>query len=254
MFMAKLTFFDCNCSVGRVPYPLLMDISDANGLRREMDTAGIEEALVFHTMARDVSPPLGNKLLHEEIDHIHGLYPVWVVLPHHTGEMAQPAMLIKDMEERGVKAVRMYPTKDYHSFSLSEWNSGELLSALEEARIPLMLDIEIVWWDTIHTILEKHPGLPVIASNVSYRHNRFAYPLFEKYENFYIETSRYFGAGSFEDVVKRFGPRPLLFGTNMPRYTGTAAVSMLTYADISSEAKRAIAGTNLHTLLEDVLT
>ena len=41
MFMAKLAFFDCNCSIGRVPYPLLMDISDAQGLRREMDTAGI---------------------------------------------------------------------------------------------------------------------------------------------------------------------------------------------------------------------
>ncbi len=252
--MAKLAFFDCNCSVGRVPYPLLMDISDVKGLHREMDTAGIEEALVFHTMARDASPPVGNILLHNEIDHVPGLHPVWVVLPHHTGEMAQPAKLIKDMEEKGVKAVRMYPTKDYHSFSLSAWNSGELLSALEEVRIPLMLDIEIVWWDTIHTILEKYPCLPVIATNVSYRHNRFTYPLLGKYENFYIETSRYFGAGTVEDVVKRFGARSILFGTNMPRHTGTAAVSMLTFADIPGEAKGAIAGENLRTLLEGVLS
>ena len=252
--MGKLSFFDCNCSVGRVPYPHLLDIPDAAGLRREMDTAGIEEALVFHAMARDASPPLGNTLLHEETKDVQGLHPVWVVLPHHTGEMPAPRELLKEMEGKSVKAVRMYPTKDYHSFSLSEWSSGQLLSTLEEARVPLMLDLEIVWWEAIQTILENHSRLPVIATNVSYRHNRFTYPLFEKYENLYVETSRYFGAGTFEDVVEHFGPRPILFGTNMPRYTGTAAVSMLTYADISTEAREAIAGGNLRNLLKEALS
>lgn len=252
--MAKLSFFDCNCSVGRVPYPALTDIPDAEGLRREMDTAGIEEALVFHTMARDASPPEGNMLLHEAIKGVRGLYPVWVVMPHHTGEIPPPVKLLKDMEEKGVKAVRMYPGKDHHSFSLAEWNCGELLSALEEAHVPLMLDIEIVWWEAVQIILSNHPRLPLIATNVSYRHNRFTYPLFEKYENLHVETSRYFGAGTFEDVVSRFGPRPILFGTNMPLYTGTAAVSMLTYADIPNDAKEAIAGGTLRTLLKEALT
>lgn len=252
--MKKLHFFDCNCSVGRVPYPHLLDISDAEGLRREMDTAGIEEALVFHTMARDASPPLGNSLLREAIAGVEGMYPVWVVLPHHTGEIPPPHELLKDMKEKGVRAVRMYPTKDFHSFSLAEWSSGELLVALEEAHVPLMLDIEIVWWEAIQTILDKYPGLPVIATNVSYRHNRFTYPLFEKYENLYVETSRYFGAGNFEDIVKRFGPMSILFGTNMPQYTGTAAVAMLSYADISREDKEAIAGGTLRSLLKEALS
>ncbi|MFC1528977.1 amidohydrolase family protein [Candidatus Latescibacterota bacterium] len=252
--MSKLAFFDCNCSVGRVSHPHIYDISDAAGLRIEMDTAGIEEALIYHTIARDANPPLGNSLLHEEISGVAGLHPAWVVLPHHTGEMPHPRKLLKDMEGNGVKAVRMYPTKDYHSFSLSEWGSGELLSALEEARVPLMLDLEIVWWEAIQKVLENHPRLPVIATNVSYRHNRFSYPLFEKYENLYVETSRYFGAGTIEDVVSCFGSRPILFGTNMPQYTGTAAVSMLTYAEISREDKKAIAGGNLRNLLKEALS
>ena len=252
--MAKLRFFDCNCSVGRVPYPLIMDIPDAKGLRCEMDTAGIEEALVYHTMARDSSPPLGNKILQEAIAHAQGLHPAWVVLPHHTGEMPHPRKLLKDMEENGVRAVRMYPTRDYHSFSMSEWCVGELLSALEEAHVPLMLDIEIVWWETMQTILEKHPCLPVIATNIGYRHNRYTYPLFERYENLYVETSRYFGAGTIEEVVNKFGARPILFGTNMPQLTGTAAVSLLTYADIPFEEKEAIAGGNLRSLLKEALS
>jgi predicted TIM-barrel fold metal-dependent hydrolase len=157
------------------------------------------------------------------------------------------------MEKSGVKAVRMYPTKDFHSFSLAEWSCGKLFAALEEARVPLMLDIEIVWWESIQAILENHPCLPVVATNVSYRHNRFTYPLFERYDNIYVETSRYFGAGNFEDVVDRFGPRRILFGSNMPQFTGTAAVSMLTYADIPKKAKEAIAGGTLRKLLKEAL-
>lgn len=252
--MAKLRYFDCNCSIGRTPYPQLLDISDAGGLVREMDTAGIEEALVYHSVAKDCDPALGNRLLDEAIADNDRLHPCWVVLPHHTGEMPEPMALLNEMERKGVKAVRMYPTKDFHSFSLAEWNCGELLAALEEARVPLMLDIEIVWWEAIVAILASHPRLPVIAANVSYRHNRFTYPLFAKHENLYLETSRYFGAGVFEDVVSRFGSRHLLLGSNMPRFTGTAVVSMLTYADIPPSDKEAIAGGNLQRLLKEALS
>ena len=252
--MAKLTYFDCNCSVGRVPYPCLLDISDVSGLLSEMDTAGIEEALVYHTISRYTDPVLGNRLLHEEIAGIERLFPVWVVMPHTTGELPPPKKLLKEMNANGVKAVRMYPTKDHHSFSLEEWSSGMLLSALEEAGVPLMLEIEIVWWESVAKILKNHPQLPVIIIDANYRHNRFTYPLFDRYKNIYIEISRHFGAGTIEDVVKRFGARPILFGTNMPQYTGTAAVSLLTYADIPHEDKEAIAGGNLRRLLEEALS
>jgi predicted TIM-barrel fold metal-dependent hydrolase len=250
--MAKLKFFDCNCSVGRVRYPNLTDIPDAAGLLKEMDTAGIEEALVYHVMARDVDPVLGNQKLHEEIAEHERLHPVWVVIPHHTGEMPKPEKLLNTMKEKGVKAVRMYPTKDYHGFSLEEWCSGKLLSALEEARVPLIMEIEIVWWDAVAALLKNHPQLPVIIADANYRHNRFTYPLFEQHENLYVETTRHFGSGIFEDIVGKFGSRPILFGTNMPRYTGTAAVSMLTYADIPHYDKAAIAGENLRRLLKAV--
>ncbi len=252
--MAKLNFFDCNCSIGRVPYPQLLDISDVAGLLGEMDTAGIEEALVYHAAAKDTDPVYGNGLLDEAIAGEKRLHPCWVVMPHHTGEMPSPKALLKEMERKGVKAVRMYPAKDFQSFSLAEWSSGALLAALEEARVPLMLDIEIVWWEAVQTILAAHPKLPIIATNVSYRHDRFTYPLFEKYDTLYVEMSRWFGAGALEAVVSRFGSRPILAGTNMPRFTGTAVVSMITYADISREDKEAVAGGNLRKLMKEALS
>jgi predicted TIM-barrel fold metal-dependent hydrolase len=58
------------------------------------------------------------------------------------------------------------------------------------------------------------------------------------------------GGGAVEDLVKRFGSNHLLFGTNMPQYTGTAAIALLTYSDIDQKAKQAIAGGNLRNLLK----
>ena len=252
--MAKLAYFDCNCCVGRIAYPLLHDISDAEGLIREMDTAGVEEALVFHTSARDSDPATGNRMLLDEIAENERLHPVWVVIPHHTGEMPEPEALLREMDSNGVRAVRMYPSGDSQSFSLADWNAGMLLGALSEAGIPLMLDIEITGWETIADILKRYPKLPLIVADANYRHNRFSYPLFEKFENLHLELSRHFGAGIIEDIVARFGSERLLFGTNMPQYTGTAAVSLLTYSEIPRADKENIAGGNLRRILGRALS
>jgi len=249
--MKKLEFFDCNCSIGRTVYPFSGDLSTPDDLLKEMDCAGIDKALVFHTFSRDVNPMLGNDILIEQIKNYKNLFPVWTVLPHQTGEMLPPDKLLKVMENKGIKAVRLYPTKDFQSFSISEWNSGKLLSALENAYIPLMMDIEINGWDVIQGLISKYPKLPVIAMNVSYRHNRFTYPLFEKYSNIYVETSRYFGAGVIEDVYEKFGSGKIIFGTNSPQYTGTSAISMITYAEIPDEAKQAIASDNLKRIITE---
>jgi hypothetical protein len=170
-----------------------------------------------------------------------------------TGEIAKPDLLLQEIKENNIKAVRLYPTKDFHSFSLSEWCSGELLTVLEENRMPVLLDIEIVNWEDIHSIVNHYKNLPIIITNCSYRHNRYLYPLLEKHNNFFIELSRYMGAGAIEHFVQNFGASRLLFGTNMPRYTGTAAVALLTYSDIAYDEKKAIAGDNLINLLKRVL-
>jgi len=250
--MDKLTYFDCYCSVGRLGWPILLDIPDAAGLKREMAAAGIERALVSHALARSGNPGLGNARLMTEIAGDPDLDPVWFLLPPHTGEMPHPQRLLEEMKIAGVKAVRLDPGRAQHGFSLAEWCSGALLEALAEARLPLILDADIVTWEEVKSILDPRPGMPLIMANCSYRHNRYLYPLFERYPSLHVEMSRFLGAGTIEDVVRRFGPRPLLFGTNMPRYTGTAAVARLAYAEIGRADKQAIAGGNLKRILGEI--
>jgi len=250
--MEKIKFFDCNCQIGRVGYPHLLDVSKVNRLLEEMARAGIEEALVYHSVARYGHPPLGNQLLLDEIKGHDNLHPVWVLLPHHTGEMEPPENLMIKMKNNGIKAARVFPGRTFHGFSLDEWCLGDLLSALESVKMPLFLDIETVSWEEIYNLLIKHPNLPLIISNCSYRHNRYLYPLWDKFDHLYVETSWFMGAGTIEDIVKRFGSKRILFGTNLLRYTGTAAVALITYADISHADKVAIASINLERILNEV--
>jgi predicted TIM-barrel fold metal-dependent hydrolase len=252
--MDKLSYYDCNCSIGRAGYPLLLDIPDVEGLKKEMAAAGVERALVSHALARLGDPVLGNSRLMAEIAGDPDLDPVWFLLPHHTGEMPPPRRLLEELKAGRVRAVRMDPGRAQHGFSLAAWCAGELVEALDQARLPLMLDAELVTWDEVQELLDRHPGLPVIMANCSYRHNRFLYPLFERYANLYVETSRFLGAGTIEDVVRRFGSRPLLFGTNMPQYTGTAAVGRLAYAEIEPADKDAVAGGNLRRMVRETWT
>ena len=168
-----------------------------------------------------------------------------------TGEMPKPKELLALMKDKGVRAARMYPTRAMHNFSLEEWCAGDLLDALEEKRVPLMLDTEIVSWEDVHRVLTNHPELPVIMTNCTYRFNRYLYPMFEKFENLHVEMSRFMGQCCIEDVVARFGARTLVFGTNLPQYTGTAAVGRLTYADIEWKDKEAVASGNLKAILKE---
>jgi predicted TIM-barrel fold metal-dependent hydrolase len=156
------------------------------------------------------------------------------------------------MREKGVKAARLYPGRAHHGFTLADWCAGGLLDALDAARMPLLLDIESVSWEDVYALLKRYQRLPIVVSNCSYRHNRYLYPLWERFGNLYVETCRFLGAGTIEDVVRRFGAGHLLFGSNMPVYTGTAIVARITYADISREDKEAIASGNLKRLLEEL--
>ena len=232
-----------------------------------MSSAGIEEALVFHSMARDANPPLGNKLLHEEIDNIPGLYPVWVILPHHTDEMEKPVNLIRIIIDSGVKAVRMFPgppvplpefTSQLHRYSLIETVCGELLGILQQHRIPLFLEAQtfnaapLIGWDRIEWILHSYPDLPLIIGGLRQRDNRTLYALMDRFACLYLDITLFATHRGIEDMVRRFGAERMLFGSGLPVYAGGGSVIQLRYAEIEESQKQMIAGNNLRALLEGV--
>ena len=252
--MQKLRFFDCNAYFGPRKLQLPGSFSTKDELIAHMESYGIEKALVSHAFARELDPTEGNARLMNEIENDANFAPVWVVLPHHTGEFPEPKKLIKMLKEQNVRAVTMFPNAANYFFSMEEWNCGELYDALEKARIPLFIAYPQIdpFLNGLNALLEAHPKLPVVLTNSNYRIARNAYPLLKKHKNLYLETFGFKAQDGIEEVCKLFGAERLIFGSGMPESSGAAAVTMITYANISFEEKQMIASGNLEKLLGGV--
>jgi len=244
-----MDFFDCNVVLGPLTAPTTRAFPTVDGLLAEMDRAGIARALVYHSLAREWHAPAGNAALMTAIADQERLEPCWVLLPPATREMPAPDRLLAQMEDAGVRAARLFPGPDVHNFSLADWCSGSLLAALEEARTPTFIDLDQPSWETLANLLSRHPRLPIVLTNVSYRIDRYLYPLWERHANLFVELSGYQGQRALEAVCERFGAERLLFGTHLPEFDAGPTIAHVAYADVAESAKRAIAGGNLERLL-----
>ncbi|MDO8685244.1 MAG: hypothetical protein Q7J78_01075, partial [Clostridiales bacterium] len=184
--MEPIAFFDCNCSIGMRGILNSGSFYKVEDLITKMKYYGIVKALTYHSMAREYSPAFGNNLLMDEIKDYPFLYPVWVVMHHHTAEFPEPKKLARQLKENNIRAVRMFPAVSDQNYSISEWNCGELLSMLEKSRIPLMLGFDQLTWNELHELCREHPELNVILTGVNYRIDRNLYALFEKFDNLFV--------------------------------------------------------------------
>ena len=242
----KLDFFDCNCQIGRPGVPLESGLTTPEQVLERIKPLGINRALVYSVLSKELHPCEGNPKL---LDEIKGFpfTPCWVALPTSTGEIGSPEHFIEDMRKNGVRAVRLFPS--LHSYCLQPWCVGPLLEALQANKVPVFVEIAQTSFDHIAAVLADFPKLRLVLLRPAYRFDRYLYPLMEKYENLFVDTSNYVVSGGIEAICSRFGCRRLVFGTEMPHFEPGAAVSSITYADISDVEKQAIAGGNLENLL-----
>jgi predicted TIM-barrel fold metal-dependent hydrolase len=178
------------------------------------------------------------------------LVPCVTLLPPDTAELPPPDEHLPALIRQGVRGARLYPKS--HNFSLAEWCAGGLLAAMERHRLPLSIDLAETSWDDLHGVCAAHFELPVIVTRVNYRHERVLYPLFRHHPRLHVEISYFQGHRGIEEVVDRFGPERLLFGSGLPFYTPGAPVVMVVRADVGDAARQAIAGGTLRRLMEEV--
>lgn len=223
-------------------------------LLARMNSYGINSALTYHAFAQELNSLDGNAMLLSEIAGEPRLFPLWSVMPHHTGEFPEPDKLICEMKKNQVKAVTMFSALEDYYFSINEWSVGELLSALETHGIPLFLRMNNFSNNIngLFEMLSAHPKLIVCLKSVTYRMARILFPLLEMFENLYIESSGYKQQDGIEDFCKRFGAERMLFGSGMPTGSGSAAVAMITYSNITLDEKKLIASENLNRILGGV--
>lgn len=251
--MHSLRFFDCNASFGRRSVRNPGSFYRKEELLQKMTDYGIERALVYHAMAKEYDPQVGNGILAQEIENEPRLCPVWALLPHYTGEFDTPDETAEKMRRQGVRAVTMFPSPACQFFSLAEFTCGEIFTMLEAHHIPLFIGMDqLGGLAGLEGICARHPELRVVVTGVNYRIDRDLYPLLAQYPYIYIETSGYKTMDGVGTICARFGAGRLLFGTGMPVTSGSGAVGLITYASISDEEKQMIAAGNLEKLLGGV--
>jgi predicted TIM-barrel fold metal-dependent hydrolase len=255
--MTDIVFYDANCQIGRHNYRLEGTPFAVEDLASDMEAQGIARRLVYHSVAKEYSPAVGNQRVLQEVAPYSGLDACWAMGAWVTEEMPRPEELAAAMQAAGVRAARFFTR--YHYVPMGEWSLGVLWSELEVHRIPLFLDLGYRWAtmddfdpEPVYQLCHNHPELPVILVKHRMRYNRQPYQLLATCPNLRLELSGQWNYRAVEDVCRRFGPERILFGTNWPYMDSSFAVAAVMYAEISDVERAAVAGGNLQQLLESV--
>jgi predicted TIM-barrel fold metal-dependent hydrolase len=253
-----MRYLDSCASIGmhgptdaRVPWEVV-DLLD------DMEHTGIHGALVWHWLAREYAPTYGNDVLLEEVAEHERLLPCWVLVPHHAGEMPPGSEVVAEMQERGVRAAKMFPRR--HGYRFDEAVCGEIFSALEAAELPLLIDVGVGEEDQQATFAEvaevcrEHPNLPVLLQKAKWNQTRDVLALLDRHANTYVEFSTFQIHYGLEYLAERIGADRLLLGTEWPFKSPGAARAFIDYCELSDADKAKVAGQNLAYLLKlDVL-
>ncbi len=248
--MENMLFYDCNCAVGAKNAPSPWSPHMPKDILREMSLAGIKRAWAYCNLCLDYHPLVGNEEMLNIAETYPAFSPVFVVMPNHTREFLDPEELVLKMKRENVRMARACPRYNSNTFSLEDWCSGELLSALGDAGIPLLLDIDQSDWESVRKLCLSHPNLNVIVTNVYYRNLRYAVPLLKQLPNLFMDTSGLKVCNGLDEMANLVGVEKLLFGSDLGELSAGSAVCIVTYSALSDEDKRLVASGNLMRLLE----
>ncbi len=217
-------------------------------LVEELKFCSISGALVTHCAQWHYDAMLENRRLLDRIRGHDFLFPIWCAFPHWTGEMPEPADLLKEMSDRNVRAVML--NTGTNGWSIISRTSRPLLDALEKHRVMTILDANESDLDKLEQVCIEHPELPVVLRHAKWAQCHSVVPLLLNYKNFHITLDHFQVNLAPEWLVARGCENQLLYASNATYMSAGAHRLYVDYADISPAAKAKIAGGNLTRLLK----
>lgn len=251
--MESIKYIDSFASIGKWPVKDPAAPWTVEKMLEDMKRCGIHAALVFSNLAKELQPSVGNNIVSEVCGQNPRLIPCWVALPYQTGEAPEGSKFVEEMLARGGKAVKIFP--QLHKYALNERTAGNLLGALQEAQIPLLIDagqydpFRQITWEEVEWLAVSYPNLDILLQAVRWESTRYLLPLLRKFINLSVEFSSYQANRIIEFLIEKVEVDQLLFGTQMMEKSPGAAKAFIDYADIDDSARRKIAAGNLMRLL-----
>ena len=215
---------------------------------------GIDSRLCLHAESRDGVPDEGNHAMSRMAPVAPGTGVMWTVLPPRRFGGVAAAQLIGDAESAGVGMFALFPkTHAHHS---APWANRELYAAMQEARLPLALDLEQTSYDEVHAIATAYPKLPILLWGAWYVDERLLVPLLDLCPNVLVGLAggRHVFIPTFgiEQFSARYGPGRLVFGSGWPAQSPGPYLSYVRYAAVRDHIKDAILGDTVRALLAAV--
>jgi predicted TIM-barrel fold metal-dependent hydrolase len=245
-----LSFFDAHCMVGKRADRKPGEPWSVESLLDDMRRCTIASALVSHATSRDYDPRAGNGAIADLVANHPELHGCWAILPPATGELPDPESFVREMIDKRIEAGIAYPKA--HTYSLSDWSVGPLLRAFDRNRIPLLLPNGEYAWDDVDRICRAFPYMPLILTGLNYRQLRHLLPLWEVHRNLFVDISWVSIHDGLTYLEQRGYIGQVLFGTNYPLFEPGAAVTMVTYAELTDEHRKAVAGETLRRLIRGI--
>ena len=107
--MVEISFFDANCQLGRFNFHRPGAPFDLSALLADMEAQRIDRRLVYHAVAKEYNPGVGNGLVSGEIAPHDALYPCWAVTAWAGGE--QPASAAQRAPSSGCSRLTTKPLR-----------------------------------------------------------------------------------------------------------------------------------------------
>ncbi len=247
-----IPLFDAQCGFGGA-VPGVAELVTTGDLLAEMERADLARALVRITPETlDGDVPASNAGLFAACAEQPAFTPCPIVVPATGGDFPPEEEQVADLIACGARAVWIRP--DFDHWLLADWQSGPLFAALEQRRLPVVCLQRLVKIADLAELASRHPALPLLYAELSYREQRTYLPLLEHFPNIRLVLGAPYSVhGGIEQLVARVGASRLLFGSGLPAAGPMAAITQLVYAEISEGDKQRVGAGNLEALVEEVV-
>lgn len=254
-----MRFFDASLPVGRTNQAAPQSPANAAEAIAVMDRYDVDEAVVYHTVARDSDPELGNAALMEDLATLAPedrtrLHAAWGF--EATATLAEsPREFVARAADAGVRAILVNPLIRDIRIDRSP-PIGALAEAMAERRMPLLAlyrrwdggQDEIDWYE-LADFCRAHPALAVVAWQWRSRANRPMFDALSLAPNLRVSLASIWQSQMIECIAEAHGEDRVVFSLGLPRLDPASFQAVVAYADLPERAKAAVAGDTMRALM-----
>lgn len=227
-------------------------------LRKKLEDNNISNLIVTNKLSYNYDWNTGNEmLLRSNLNNsIKDLYYSYVLTPDAWFTFDFEKYLDKAFIDK-VRVFRLFPKKQL--FYINDYYMKKMYKILSKKKFPILLDLKELDItgnkyfdiDVLEHILDENKDMPVIleTSLKQCMFNRYYFPLLQRFENLYLETSGMFLMDQIEGCVEKYGSKRLIFGTNYPNIPIEVNTNRIILSEISQIDKENIAFNNLNNIM-----